>query len=88
MEGLSGQLGKSLVVKQYGTKVVVTKFPEMRDIKPSKLQKQQRSRFAEAVAYAQQINNDSALSKTYQKKLKKGQNVYQYALREFLKGEK
>jgi hypothetical protein len=88
MEGLSGQIGKSLVIKQYGTKTIVTKFPDMSHIKPSKPQQQQRSRFAQAVAYAKHINNDAALNKAYREKIKKGQSVYQYALQEFLKKQK
>jgi hypothetical protein len=53
LKGISGQLGKQLVVKQYGDKIVLAKYPDMDRVKPSELQKLKRSRFAEAMKYAQ-----------------------------------
>ncbi len=85
--GLQGQLGKQLVFKQYGKKTVVSRYPDMSRIKPSSLQKEKRSRFAEAVAYAQRINNDPVLKAQYRQKVKKKQTVYHYALQEYLKKE-
>lgn len=82
--GLSGQLGKELVVKQYGRKTVITRYPDMSKVKPSALQQQRRNKFAEAVAYAKAINNNAELKAAYKQKLKKGQTVYHYALREYL----
>jgi hypothetical protein len=85
--GLKGQLGKELVFKQYGKKTVVSRYPDMSHVKPSVLQQQKRSRFAEAVAYAQRINNDPVLKAQYKQKVKKRQTVYHYALQEYLKKE-
>lgn len=82
---LQGQIGKKIVIKHYGKKVVITKAPDMSKIKPSALQQVQRSRFAEAVAYARHINNTPELKAAYLKKAKKSKSVYQYALKEFLK---
>lgn len=87
LKGLKGQIGKQLVFKQYGTKTVVSRYPDMSNVQPSLLQQQKRSRFAEAVAYAQGINNDPVLKAAYAKQLKKGKRVYQAALQEFLKRE-
>lgn len=84
LRNLRGQLGQQLVIKQYGKKTVVTKYPDMSGVKPSALQKKKRSRFAEAVQYAQQIIRDPALKAQYQQKVKRGQSVYHYAIREFL----
>ena len=50
-----------IVIKQYGDKTVVSKYPDMSNIIPSDSQKQKRSRFAEAVAYAKTINNSLIL---------------------------
>jgi Skp family chaperone for outer membrane proteins len=86
-KGLRGQIGKQLVFKQYGKKTVVTRYPDMSKVVPSELQKAQRNGFAEAVAYAKSINNDSALRAKYAKKVKKGKSVFQYAIQEFLKGK-
>lgn len=82
-----GQIGKQIVIKQYGTKTVITAYPNMSGIKPSRLQKQKRNKFSEAVAYAQRIIHDPALKSAYAKKLKKGQRVYNAAIREFMSRE-
>jgi hypothetical protein len=84
LHNLRGQIGKQMVVKQYGRKTVVTKYPDMSKVKPSKLQKAKRNDFAEAVAYAQSILHDSVKKKAYAKKLKKGVSVYQAAIREWM----
>lgn len=88
IKGLRGQIGKQLVFKQYGKKTVVTRYPDMSKVVPSDLQKKQRSGFAEAVAYAQTINNDLVTKAKYAKKIKKGKSVFQYAIQEFLKRKK
>ena len=88
LKGLSGQLGKQLVFKQYGNKTVVSRFPDMSKIKPGKLQQQKSSLFSEAVAYARAIINDPVLKKKYQTKVKRGQTVYHYAIQEFYKKQK
>jgi hypothetical protein len=84
-KGLRGQIGKELVFKKYGKKTIVTRYPDMSKVKPSTLQKKGRKRFAEAVAYARTILHTPRLKAAYQKKVRKGQDVYHYALQEFLK---
>ena len=85
LRGAQGQLGKQIVFKKYGNKTIVTKYPDMSNIKPSAAQKAKRSLFAKAVQYAQAINNNPIKKAAYKKKVKKGQSVYHYALKEFLK---
>lgn len=87
LKGLSGAIGKDIVLKTYGNKTVISKSPDMSGIKPSKKQKAKRNRFAEAVAYAQKINNSASLKEVYRKKnkVKKEQSVYHAAIKEFLK---
>ncbi len=82
--GLRGQIGRQLVFKQYGTKTVVSRFPDMSSVQQSALQKANNNRFAEAVAYAQGINNDPAKKAAYAQKVKKGQTVFHFAIKEFL----
>lgn len=84
MHGLSGQIGKQLVVKQYAYGEVISKFPDMSNIKPSKKQEEKRSKFTEAVAYAQSVLNDTEKKLAYQKMLEPGQKVYYVALKEYL----
>jgi hypothetical protein len=87
LRNVQGHIGKEFVVKKYGKKTVITRYPDMSGIKPSKLQKVKRSRFAEAVAYAQTIIRNPVLKTQYAKKVKKGQSVYHYAIKEFLRRE-
>ena len=80
-----GQIGKQIGVKRYGKKTVISAYPDMSGVKPSKLQKVKRKSFADAVAYAKAINNDPVKKALYKKKVNKGQRVFNYAIREYLK---
>jgi hypothetical protein len=84
LDHVRGQIGKQIVVKRYGKKTVITAYPDMSRIKPSSLQKQKRKVFAEAVKYAQKINRDPEKKALYKKKIKKGQTIYHYAIKEYL----
>jgi hemoglobin-like flavoprotein len=84
-KGLSGQIGKELVFKRYANKTVVTKYPDMTNIIPSAEQVVKRKRFAAAVQYARNINNNPTLKATYLDKIPKGRSVYHFALSEYLK---
>src|SRR5688572_3663894 len=85
LNGVSGAIGKELVLKQYGDKTVVSKYPDMSRVKKSELQKLQQGVFAQAVAFAQGAKRDPKLRAKYLKKLKSGQSVYHAALQDFLK---
>lgn len=86
LRNVRGQLGKQIVIKHYGDKIVITAYPDMSKIKPSKKQRQKRTLFAEAVAYAKAINADPERKELYKAKVKKGQTVYHFAIREFMNG--
>jgi hypothetical protein len=81
---IRGAIGKQIVVKQYGSKTVITAYPDMSNVKPSKLQKLKRKKFAAAIEYAQSIINDPMKKAAYAKKLKKNARVYNAAIKEFL----
>ena len=87
LSGVSGSIG-NLVIKQYADKIVVSKKPDMSRVKTSELQQVYQGSFAEAVAYAQQINRDPVKKAAYAKKLKKGQTVFNAAISEYLKNWK
>jgi len=80
-----GRIGKTMVVKHYGDKVVVTKVPDMGNIEASPAQKHERSKFREAVTWAKQINGDPVLRVGYIKKARGSNRVYQYLLKHYLK---
>ena len=85
IHGLSGQIGKNLVVKQYAYGEVVSKFPDMGNIKPSKKQEEERSKFTKAVAFAQSVLNDTEKKLLYEKMLQPGQKLYHFVLKEYLR---
>jgi len=84
LKEISGALGKQIVLKQVKGKTVVSQYPDMSKVKPSTLQKAKRNLFKEAVKYAQEINRDPLQKAHYLKKVKEGQSVYHYALKEYL----
>jgi hypothetical protein len=88
LNALQGSIGKELVFKQYGDKTVVTKFPDMSKVKPSRLQKLQRNKMKEANAYASAVKRDPKLRKKFEEKLKPGESVFHKAKKEFFEKEK
>ena len=83
LHALRGKIGNQIVVKQYGDKTVITKYPDMSHLKPTPLQQKYRNDFAEAVAYARKINNNPREKEKYLEKIEAGDTVYHYAMREF-----
>lgn len=74
------------VYKMYpGNRVVVTKIPDMSNIVATQDQKDQRSLFQRAVAFAKLVNNDPELKKLHKKKVKSGHYVYQYLVKQYMK---
>ncbi len=86
LRSMKGRIG-DIVIKQYGDKTVVSKYPDMSNIIPSDSQKEKRNRFAEAVAYAKTINSSPVLKADYLKRVGEVRSVYQHALKEFLARE-
>lgn len=84
MENISGGIGRQLVFKQYKGKTVVTAYPDMSNVKPSEKQKEGQNLFAKAVAYAKEIRYNPVKKAEYEKKVKEGESVYRFALKEYL----
>ena len=84
LQGLTGAIGKQLVFKDYGGKIVVTRYPDMSGVKPSEQQVEKRKVFRDAVAYAKNISRNPVKKAEYLKKVKEGESVYHYALKEYL----
>lgn len=76
-----------IVIKQYGNKTVVSKYPDMSNIIPSYFQVQKRTRFADAVAYAKTINSNAILRADFLCRKGEVKSVYQEALKEYLARE-
>ena len=76
-----------IVIKKYGDKTVVSKYPDMSNIIPSDAQREKRNRFADAVSYAKTINRSNILRNDFLKRVGEVKSVYQSALKEFLRRE-
>jgi len=76
-----------IVIKKYGDKTVVSKYPDMSNIIASGAQREKRNRFAEAVCYAKTINSSKILRNDFLKRVGEVKSVYQSALKEFLQRE-
>jgi hypothetical protein len=87
LAGVSGQIGKTIVVKQYKGKIVLANYPGRSGKKPTEAQKAQRMLFKAAVAYAKKIINDPLKKAAYARKLKGQRTVFQAALSAYLKEE-
>jgi hypothetical protein len=85
LKDVRGAIGQEIVVKQYDYGIVITRYPDMSKVKRSQLQKKYQKDFKGAVAYAQSIIRDPVKKAAYQKKLRKGQRVYNAAIKEYLK---
>ncbi|CAF3935589.1 unnamed protein product [Rotaria sp. Silwood1] len=84
LSGFSGKIGKDFVIKQYKEKTVVSKFPDMSNVVPTKKQKKYQTKFAKAVAFAQNINNTPALKAEWQLKTPEGKTVFNTALKWYM----
>ena len=82
--GFRGAIAKTVVIKQYADKTVLTAYPDMRNIEPGIKQQQNRQAFAEAVAYAIGINNDPVQKAVFASRLPASTSVYHAALRYYL----
>ena len=79
---MKGKLG-NFVLRQVNGKTVMCSLPAKSSKPKSKDQEIQHERFKAAVAYAKDINSNPEKKKLYSGKLKKGQTVFQFAIKEF-----
>jgi hypothetical protein len=84
LKKLSGHLGKQIVVKQYGDKTVVSKYPDMSKRKLSPKQLAVNERMEEANEEAQRIMGDEDLRHLAQVRLNVTRNkLYTALIREY-----
>jgi hypothetical protein len=79
-----GAFAKTVVIKQYAGKTVITAYPDMTNVQPSAKQRSKRSPFAEAVRYAQQVNNDPHRKAAFLEQYGNGRPVFHAALSQYL----
>ena len=86
LKNASGKIGKSIVLKNYSYGTVISAYPDMSKVKPSKKQRQAKNRFAEAVQYAKSILANPKKKAALKAKLPRGKSVYHAAIKKYLKG--
>ena len=82
---LSGRLGREFIIKQYGDKIVISRYPKKSRRPDTEIRALNEGLFAEAIKYAQSIICNPELKKKYQARVKPGQRVYNYAISEYMK---
>jgi hypothetical protein len=87
INGISGHIGKQVVVKQYSFGTVVTKYPDMSNVIHTQKQIKEKGRFARAVAFAQSIIKNPEQKMEWQQKIPKDKKVYHAAIQWFLENE-
>ena len=88
MKGTSGQLNQQLVLKTYGGKTFVSRYPDMSKVKFTESQKAEQGLFADAIAYARSITSDPEKKAAFQASLEPGRRVYNAAISAYLKEHK
>jgi hypothetical protein len=83
LKGFHGKVG-AWVVRRWGDSTVISLRPSTRHRKWSKLQKLNRKRFKEAMAYAARVLLDPVMWTYYAKKRKKKQTVYNVAVADYM----
>lgn len=79
---LQGSIGKQVVFRVRNGKTFASKYPDMSQVKPSRKQLREKSRFAKAVAFAQSIINDPKKKAAY--KTENGQSVFNAAISQYM----
>jgi hypothetical protein len=85
LKNVHGKLGKTMVFKTYSYGTVMANYPDMSKVKPSKKQLKEKSRFGDAVRYAQAIRANPKKSAAMKATLPPGRSVYHAAISEFMK---
>ena len=85
LKNIKGHIQKTIVVKQYADKTVITAYPDMSGVVRSKAQKKEQGRFKQAVAYAKSILANPSEKAAFKRNLQPGQNVYHAAIAAFMK---
>ena len=89
LKNFSGGIGKEIVVKQYGDKTIISKYPDMSKRKLTPKQQANNMLMEEANDYAKEIMGDPLLRNAEQVRLNVTRNkLYTALIRDFFKKAK
>lgn len=82
---IRGAIGKRFVIIHYSYGIIMTRYPNMKNIIPSEAQKQRRRMFRKAVKYAQSVYANSALKEEMRKILRRPKRLFQALMKHWFK---
>ena len=82
---IRGAIGKRYVIKHYRYGVIMTKYPNMKNIIPSEAQKMRRRLFRKAVKYAQDVYANPVLKEEKRKILRRPTRLFQALIKEWFR---
>jgi hypothetical protein len=83
IKGLSGRVGKHFIFKQYGSRTIISAYPDMSRVKLSAKQKKENNRFRKAMAYARSQMSDPGSKAAYKARVKGLQKPHNVAIADF-----
>jgi hypothetical protein len=83
VQGMSGAIGKQIVVKRFGNVEVISNYPDMRHVKKSVRQKVENNKFREATIYARTQMLDPIAKAAYKAKAVGLQRAYNVAIADY-----
>jgi hypothetical protein len=87
IEGLSGNIGGQLIIKNYAYGTVISKFPDMSRVKRSEKQKARQTKFQQAVAFAKSELADPQKRVQVKARLKPGKTAFNTLISEYMRKE-
>jgi len=83
LQGVSGGVEKKILLKQYGSKTILTTFPDRSKVKITQTQRIHNNRFREAMAYARAQMADPVAKAEYKAKTRDMQKPHNLAIADF-----
>ncbi len=82
---VTGAIGKRFVIKHYSYGIIMTRYPNMKNIIPSEAQKMRRRLFCKAVKYAQSVYAKPELKEEKRRILRRPKRLFQALMKEWFK---
>ena len=85
---IQGAIGKRFVIKHYSYGIIMTRYPNMKNVIPTQKQKLRRRLFRKAVQYAQSIYADPVLKEKKRRMLRRPKRLFQALMKEWFNKRK
>ena len=82
---IRGAIGKEYVVRRYGNKHIISKYPNRSHVKPTRREEENRMRFKDAIEFAKKVMADESLTQEIKKLTSCGNYIYTAAIKYYFK---